>query len=127
MIPVQDNPKAPFIARVDRFFEDTKKESDQKRVMVDWYLRLEDCSQIRKSSRVAERDEIFLYTGKAIPRNIDAEAIIWKCFVYNFKYRGTVTKHSKNDKHFFCRSQFDAKTGNSLFMALFSYLDTSRI
>ena len=79
--------------------------------MVDWYLRLEDCSKIRKSSRTAEHDEIFAYTGKAIPRNVAAETIIWKCFVYNFRYRGSVQKHSKNDKHFFCRSQFDAKTG----------------
>ena len=47
MIENQDNPKQPFIARVDRFFEDTKKETDQKRVLVDWYLRLEDTSQIR--------------------------------------------------------------------------------
>ena len=47
MIENQDNPRQPFIARVDRFFEDTKKETDQKRVLVDWYLRLEDTSQIR--------------------------------------------------------------------------------
>ena len=52
MTPNQDNPEAPFIARVDRFFEDTKKESDKKRVIVDWYLRPKDCLQIRKSSRV---------------------------------------------------------------------------
>ena len=143
MIENQDNPKQPFIARVDRFFEDTKKETDQKRVLVDWYLRLEDTSQIRnrdfnsyhifkasryflkifkkkfqpkksrkrKSSIQAEKDEIFLYTGNAIPRNIDAEAIIWKCFVYNFKYRNQVTKERKNDKLYFCRKQFDAKKG----------------
>ena len=43
----QDNPRKPLIARVDRFFEDTKKETDQKRVLVDWYLRLEDTSQMR--------------------------------------------------------------------------------
>ena len=109
MTPFQDNPESPFIARVDCFFEDTKKESDKKRAMVDWYLRPKDCLQIRKSSRVAKFDEIFLYTGKALPRNIDAEAIIWKCFVYNFKHRGSVID---NDEHFFCRSQFDARAGN---------------
>ena len=65
----KDNPKTPFIARVDRFFEDTKKEADTKRVMVDWYLRQEDCAQIaRGQNREAESDEVFLYTGK-FPKN----------------------------------------------------------
>ena len=92
MTPFQDNPEAPFIARVDRFYEDTKKDRDQKRVLVDWYLRLEDCLQVRKSFRDAAPDEVFLYSERDIPRNIDAEAIIWKCFVYNFKHRGNVIK-----------------------------------
>ena len=115
--PNKDNPKAPFIARVDCFFEDTNKKSDRKRAVVDWYLRHEDCLKIRpKLGGTASRDEVFQYSGKTIPRNIDAESIIWKCFVYNFKYRGSVQKRSPNDRHFFCRKQFDEKNGKLLYM-----------
>ena len=32
----QDNEKQPFVARVNKFYEDTKKETDKKRVLVDW-------------------------------------------------------------------------------------------
>ena len=117
LTPNKDNPKAPFIARVDRFFEDTKKKCDRKRVVVDWYLRHEDCLKIRpKLGGTASHDEVFQYSGKTIPRNIDAESIIWKCFVYNFKYRGSAQKRSPNDRHFFCRKQFDEINGKLLYM-----------
>ena len=42
---------------------------------------------IKKTDRQAEKDEIFLYTGSGIPKNIDAESILWKCSVYDFKLR----------------------------------------
>ena len=32
----QDNEKQPFVARVNKFYEDTKKETDKKRVLVEW-------------------------------------------------------------------------------------------
>jgi len=51
------------------------------------YLRVDDCNQIKKTDREAEKDEIFLYTGSGIPKNIDAETILWKCSVYDFEHR----------------------------------------
>ena len=56
------------------------------------YLRVDDCNQIKKTDREAERDEIFLYTGSGIPKNIDAETILWKCSVYDFEHRQSSTK-----------------------------------
>ena len=32
----QDNRKQPFVAKVNKFYEDTKKETDKKRVLVEW-------------------------------------------------------------------------------------------
>ena len=32
----QDNRKQPFIAKVNKFYEDTKKEKDKKRVLIEW-------------------------------------------------------------------------------------------
>lgn len=124
MIANEDNPRAPLIARVDRFFEDKKKASDEKRVLVDWYLRLEDTQQIKKTSRVAERDEVFLFTNGYLPRNVDAEAIKWQCHIFNFEHRGSVVKTRKNDAYYFCRAQFDAIKGyNSLSPAQAAKLD----
>ena len=51
------------------------------------YLRVDDCNQIKKTDREAEKDEIFLYTGSGIPKNIDAETILWKYSVYDFEHR----------------------------------------
>ena len=55
--------------------------------MLHRYLRVDDCNQIKKTDRQAEKDELFLYTGSGIPKNIDAETILWKCSVYDFKLR----------------------------------------
>ena len=38
IIENQDDRKKPFVARVTRFFEDTKMEIDKKRVVVEWYV-----------------------------------------------------------------------------------------
>ena len=51
------------------------------------YLRLNECNQIKKTDRVAESDEIFLFTGRCLPKNIDAETILGKCSVYDFDLR----------------------------------------
>ena len=32
----QENRKQPFIAKVNKFYEDTKKKTDKKRVLVEW-------------------------------------------------------------------------------------------
>ena len=32
----QENRKQPFVAKVNKFYEDTKKETDKKRVLVEW-------------------------------------------------------------------------------------------
>ena len=112
MIPSKDNPKTPLIARVSRLFEDTKHKTGKKRVLVDWYLRADDCRKIKRvhGKGSAKYNEIFRYSGKSIPRNIDAESIKWRCYVYNFKYRGSVEK--RTEQQFFCRKKFDERDGN---------------
>ena len=32
----QDDRKQPFVAKVNKFYEDTKKKTDKKRVLVEW-------------------------------------------------------------------------------------------
>ena len=108
IIPLKDNPFAPLVARVDRFFEDTKRETNNKRAMVQWYLTPEYCSQIKKPAKTVEFNERLLYIGNSVSRNINAEAIIWKCFLFNFKHRGSVKKQP-GSTFFFCRSMFDNK------------------
>ena len=51
------------------------------------YLGVNDCNRFKNTDRQAERDEIFLYTRSGIPKTIDAEAIRWKCSIYDFDLR----------------------------------------
>ena len=122
------------MARVSRFFEDTKLETDKKRVIVEWYessilvihltmsntryLRLGDCNQFRKTDRESKPDEVFLYAGSNIPKNIDAETIIWKCQVFDFSHRNRLNqKNEKNNlKFYYCRALFDSKKGPVYFI-----------
>ena len=36
----QDNRKQPFVAKVNKFYEDTKKEADKKRCLVEWLVQI---------------------------------------------------------------------------------------
>ena len=36
----QDNRKQPFVAKVNKFYEDTKKETDKKRCLVEWLVKI---------------------------------------------------------------------------------------
>ena len=77
---------------------------------------MSDCNQFRKTDREAEKDEVFLYSGNNIPKNIDAETIIWKCQVFDFSHRNKLHPNPKqNLKFFYCRAFFDGKKGNLFF------------
>ena len=36
----QDNRKQPFVGKVNKFYEDTKKEKDKKRCLVEWLVQI---------------------------------------------------------------------------------------
>ena len=49
------------------------------------------------------------YTGTAIPKNVDAEVIIWKCLVYSMEFYERLAKPNTTitDKRYFCQSHFN--------------------
>lgn len=111
LIENQDNPSNPFVARVEQFYDNSTRKNDSKRAIVSWFLRSSECQDMKPTLKVAGKvdDEIMLFSASTIPKNVDAEVIIWKCEVYSFEFYNQLQTSNRpiTDRRFFCRSHFN--------------------
>jgi hypothetical protein len=67
-----------------------------------------------KPQNTAE-DEVIMFSGSNIPKNVDAEVIIWKCRLFKFEFRKQMSGDFPiADRRFFCQYHFDGKKFGSL-------------